>query len=251
MGYAVHEDKRVLKLIDNGPDESQIEFRPRYKFASLGTMYRDLIYGHTCPVCKNLIQAYFMTDSPVDLEPYEETRVLSQGDKNGGELLKIIPNLEDNSSGYKTRFFQTREGNSQLIQLKNHLACWKGLAGDRDDLFEPGERCCFYSGVAPRREQDIGRDVSALLNYPYFESRKDKPIVPVEFIQTWLETSTAYRNSGMRLVPAVGKAGPVVLISRTGMKASDTTPIYWLFDAWDAEVEKRELAAKEELEVLV
>jgi hypothetical protein len=93
----------VIELSGKPGDlNGQIRFTPRPGFKKAHkTLERELVYGHYCPRCMNVVQALFFTDEPVDLWPYEETNVMStsKSEEKIGTILKIVPNRES-KAGY-------------------------------------------------------------------------------------------------------------------------------------------------------
>lgn len=229
----------MIKLIDKGPDESLIEFRPRPQ-RNVPTIARQLLYGHECKWCGNVIQALFLTDERLNLDLYEETRVISQGEKNEGTLLKLVPNSEDPASAYKVDFYPTPNGHAQLIRLKNHLVVWKGLStGLKEDYFEAGERCCKYTGLFSRREMDYITELTKVCQYPSSYYTQPKTPVPLSFLKTW-KGENSWSQIDFRVVEAIGKAGEVLLINRDMVKNSNQYGLSDLFDKWNKSLEPTE-----------
>jgi hypothetical protein len=229
----------MIQLVDRGPNESLIRFTPRFAYRKLGPLECDLIHGHFCMYCNNLIQALYYTDKPIDLPKYEETRVLSQGEKNGGELLKIVPNAEDKGN-YKTEFFRTPNGNAEQITLKNHVLNFKGLSsGNRDDFFEVGERCCSYTSVLPLRNETIIRELAIVAGFNlesagrYTEGTEPPP----KWIAEYFKTAESYLTKEIRTIPAVGDAPMALLIKRGYVKESFYNVVTFLYRKWDEKVE--------------
>ena len=170
-----------------------------------------LVYGHTCPVCKNVMQALFKTPTPINLWPYEETDVLSQGAKNAGELLKTLPNNKSDygESCYEVSFHPAG-GGSQKIRLKNHIMRVRALAERQltgEGLFEVGERCCPKTGIFSVKQSLLIKDFclfsmvqSAKLNL-YNLPNIDQIIKGDD-------------DTIGRLVTAIGEAPPVIILDR-------------------------------------
>src|SRR3569833_2521600 len=193
----------MIKLLNNGPEDSLIEFRPRFKTrGKLQT--RKLMYGHECDWCGNVIQAAFHTDEEIKLYDYEETRVISQGDKNEGELLMLVPSQSDRESAYKVDMYRTKNGNAQLIRLKNHIARWQGKGGDNEQFFEVGERCCRYIGVYTRDESEVINELALICWYNRDMLGKTKVNIPLSFLDEWKPIYTC-NQLYYRLAPASGK----------------------------------------------
>jgi hypothetical protein len=153
----------IVAINKSGDNKAKIQFIPRAGFAHSQTLERELIYAHKCPVCNNIMQAYFKTPTPINLWPYEETTILSQGEKNGGEVLKIIPNNQStsNETCYKSDFDKI-EGGHQKIVLKNHIVRQRVIAERKytgEGIWEVGERPCFWTGVFTLREDLLVKDL--------------------------------------------------------------------------------------------
>lgn len=222
----------MIKLIDKGPDESLIEFRPRLQ-RNLPTITRQLLYGHECKWCGNVIQAMFLTPERLNLDPYEETRVISQGDKNEGNLLKVVPNSDDPASAYKVDFYATPGGNAQLIRLKNHLILWKGIATCVEgDFFEVGERCCKYIGIPGRRETDYIAELARVCRYPVSYYTQPNTPVPLSFLKTW-KGDNSWSQIDFRVVSVIGKGSEVLLVNKDLVKGNTYYGLSDLFDKWN------------------
>lgn len=230
----------MIKLIDKGPDESVIEFRPRSSKGPLKDVTKKLIYGQECKWCGNTIQALFLTDTPINLEPYEQTKVISQGDKNEGLLLKMVPNDNDKDSAYKINFYKTKHGNAQLIRLKNHIINWDGLNGNSEYYFEVGERCCKYTGVVAIREDTIVKELALICRYPFVLGgyQKPKTPVPLSFLEEW-KPIDKWSQLDFVIPNTIGIGPKVVLINRNLVKGDMqvTGPFQDMFKQWNAKVD--------------
>jgi hypothetical protein len=113
----------MIELIPaSGERGPLIRLTPRQGFKKSHKMLEfPLQYGHRCPYCPNVINAVFCPDRQIDLFPYEETVVLSQGEKNAGEILKVVPGHNPNEGNYNIDYVSTPEGNLQRIRMKNHV----------------------------------------------------------------------------------------------------------------------------------
>ena len=117
-----------------GSAACSIQFSPRsaYKGDPRYTRFeRDLVYGHYCPTCGNVVQACFLTAKPIDLWFYEETNVISTAndEKKFGNVLKIVPN-QDSKFGYSqytSTVLRTAGGTAQHLTLKNHIVKYHGI----------------------------------------------------------------------------------------------------------------------------
>jgi hypothetical protein len=201
----------------------KIGFSPRQGFKRTHTALEfDLVYGHTCPVCDNVIQAVFKTPKPVSLWPYEQTRVLSQGDKNMGDLLKVIPDdkTPEGESCYRSNFYRSEDGQAlQRIVLRNHIVRTiviqdRAIDYNGDKVLEVGERCCPLIGVFSVREDLLMKDLFLLFkgshaelegyNLPKVQEMiPDRTGDPVKKMYIW--------------TPAIGVAPPVILTERNNV----------------------------------
>jgi len=225
----------MIRLVPRGPEDSLIEFSPRLKGKG-NPITRDLVYGHHCDWCGNVIQAMFLTDEEVRIHPYEATKVISQGDKNEGELLKIVPNSTDRASAYRVDMYRTKNGNAQLIRLKNHMLRWEGVtSGNVDDFFEVGERCCRYAGIYTRNEEEIINEMALVCNYNRLMVGLAKVHIPLSFLSEWKPPYT-WSSLNHKLVPAIGKGNTMMMIARTTLKAGVVNGFVSLYDSWDKKV---------------
>lgn len=173
-----------------------------------------LVYGHKCPYCSNVIQALFKAPKTFSLWPYEETVLLSQGEKNAGEVRKVFPDDKTKSgkSCYKIDF-SPAEGGSIKIILRNHLMRHQALAErtfDGEKFWEQSyERPCTRAGLFSIREDLLVKDWLT-----FSQMREDE----VNKCQTPPIANLILENdSTFKLVPAVGKAPPVILIERQNL----------------------------------
>jgi hypothetical protein len=185
-----------------------------------------LVYGHTCPVCKNMIQCVAKTPQDMDLNPYEETSVFSQGEKNAMELLKVVPNYRDTDSCYESKFFRSEDPSAPgliHLRLKNHLipSRVKRTPADKTDMYsETGERTCFKTGFFAMREDLLMKDFLLLMGLHQSEIEAYNLPKVAEFLPTDLGN-----NAGLgeyRYVPALGDAPPVIIVDRTFIKNAST-----------------------------
>lgn len=194
---------------------NKIVFEPRPGFtrgakAAL-TLEFPLIYGHRCPYCHNVIQALFRAPKTFSLWPYEETVLLSQGEKNSGEMRKTYPDEKTKAgkSCYRVDF-SPAEGGSIKLMLKNHLMRHQAISErkfDGEGLWEVGERPCTRAGIFSLREDLLVKDFLLFSQISEFEIPK-YTIPPVkELIHE--------DDANFKVVPAVGIAPPVILVERT------------------------------------
>lgn len=208
-----------------------IAFEPRAGFKrgskAQPEIRREIIYGHTCPICGNLMQAYFNTESAIDLWPYEETVVLSQGEKNMGEIRKIFPDNKAKlgSSCYKSTFHSATK--SQKIVLKNHILKFEGLSNrvyGGDNFWEVGERTCVKAGFFSLREDMLIKDILCAYGYSHYDiAHYDLPSITLDKI-------VSATGQNFRKVLAVGNAPPVLLTDRealNGLYGSNYSSINW------------------------
>ncbi len=236
----------MIQLIDKGPNKSTISFSPRYEFkGKYKEVTKDLIYGHFCSWCGNVIQAMFYTDKQIDLIPYEETRVISQGYTNEGNLLKTVPNTVDINSNYKVDFYKTKNGNAQLIRLKNHLIKWEGLSGwwvngvDRDKFFETGERCCKYIGVYALKDDWIIRDAALACGWrAAYERTVKESTIPIDYLK---EYSKAYIKNDYVVVPVIGTGRSILLFNRDAVRYRNEAGFSALISTWKKDKDKIKL----------
>lgn len=241
----------MIKFITGSADDNLIEFSPKDKRRSNKTITRNLAYGHYCDWCNNIIQAMFLTDKKIDLSLYEETRVISQGDKNEGNLLKVVPNKEDTTSAYKIDFYQTKAGNAQLIRLKNHLINWhadKDGSNKSEDYFEVGERCCKYTGAYSLREEDIINEASIIANFKsvyYYMSKEyadnsscNTKIpwnkVPVSYLSEYVP-DYSWNKLDYKIIKCIGTGRPLLLIPRDYVRYGNNNLAY-VYKLWNTKL---------------
>jgi hypothetical protein len=175
----------------------------------------DLVYAHRCPTCGNVIQALFRTPKEVSLWPFEETVVLSQGEKNMGEVRKIFPEPKTKwgSSCYRSQFSAV-EGGVQKIVLKNHILRHRAIAERAgkptgEGLWEVGERTCSRTGIFAVKEDLLVKDVLLFSGMSEYELANFNLPPLVEIIP-----ANGFQSDSIRLAIPVGNALPVVLVNR-------------------------------------
>jgi len=194
---------------------NKIIFEPRSGFirgrGAAPTLEFPLIYGHRCPYCSNVIQALFKAPRTFSLWAYEETSILSQGEKNSGDVLKVFPEE-------KTRFgkscyrmdFSPAEGGSIKLTLRNHIMNHRAIAErtyDGKGMWEESyERPCTKAGIFSLREDLLVKD------WLLFSQISEHEIVKYNIppIKDLIPES----NNNFKLVPSVGVAPPVILVDR-------------------------------------
>jgi len=233
----------MIQLVDRGLDDSIIRFTPRHAYRKLGPIECDLVHGHFCPWCNNVIQALYYTDKPIDLSKHEETRVISQGEKNEGELLKIVPNWEDDGN-YKVQTFRTPQGNAQKIVLKNHVINWAGTAaGNSDNFFEVGERCCIYTCLIPLTEETAMREFSMVAGFSLtVGNRYEQVEPPMAFVAEWFKNANTWDTKETRTLPAIGRSPLAFLMKRKALKDQFQYVASKLYQAWDTRAEEEKVA---------
>lgn len=183
----------------------------------------ELIYAHACPTCANIINAAAKTSGQeIDLYPYEETDILSQGEKNAGDILKKIPNEKDATrSAYEVKHF--RGSNPELggilhLRMKNHIVrpqAVKDLQKHRDNFEEVGERPCFYTGVWSPREDLLVKDLMLLFGFQDVEFDNTYRVPKVAEL---IPTGGQVMGGEFKLSPTVGTAPPVILVKRNYLR---------------------------------
>jgi hypothetical protein len=208
----------MIKLRGKGEvsdPSNKIIFEPRGGFsrgrAAAPTLEFPLIYGHRCPYCGNVIQALFKAPREFSLWPYEETILLSQGEKNSGEIRKTFP--DDKTQYGKTCYrmnFSPAEGGSIKLTLKNHVMRHASLSlreVNGEGLWEPGEKPCTKAAIFSLREDLLVKDFllfSLMVDYEVskYNIPKAKDLIPEN-------------DTNFRVETAVGQAPPVILVDRT------------------------------------
>jgi hypothetical protein len=177
---------------------------------------RELVYGHRCPTCGNVIQAMFRTETPVDLWKYEETAFISKSTdaKKFGMVNKFVPN-EDSKLGYSqydSTFQSCFKPGTQHLVMRNHILQYQGLMKSERDAGRhvlPGGFPCAYTGTFSRRPelavQDMylffGHDMGTVLNQMM---KNELPTLDE------LGTSSHAVGYGIRTIVAYGDAPPVL-----------------------------------------
>jgi hypothetical protein len=202
----------------NSSDEvkPQIVFTPRPGFKRThNELSRELIYAHRCPVCGNVMQAFFHTSEEIKLWVYEETTLLSQGEKNAGEIRKIYPDekAKPGESCYRSYFDQF--SHSQKLVLKNHILRQRSIQDRQgkyggEGAWEIGERPCLKTGIFALREELLIRDVLLFGTMPDHEVMNYN----IPNLQVLLTPLGAGDPVLFQVVPPVGDALPVVLVDR-------------------------------------
>lgn len=196
---------------------NKIVFEPRPGFnrgkGAAPTLEFPLIYGHRCPCCSNVMQALFRAPRNFSLWPYEETVLLSQGEKNSGEVRKNFPDdkTKFGKSCYKVEF-SPAEGGSLKIILRNHIMRHCTISErtyNGEGLWETGERPCTKAGIFALREDLLVKDFLLFSQLGDTEIAQHNIPSVREFIP---ETDTNFK-----LVPSVGQAPPVILVDRNSL----------------------------------
>lgn len=208
----------MIKLQEHSEKkDNRIVFEPRPGFGrgrgSAPKLDFPLIYGHRCNYCNNVIQALFKAPREFSLWPYEETKLLSQGEKNAGEVRTIYP---DDKTKYGKSCYRVdsndAEGGSIKITLKNHIVRNSALVERKfngEGLWEVGERPCTRIGIFSLREDLLIKDW--LLFSQMDEAERSKYNLPS--IKELIPES----NTNFSLINAIGTAPPVILVERTSL----------------------------------
>lgn len=219
----------MIDLIGSPGDlVGKIRFTPRDKFKrKYPILEKELIYGFRCTRCGNVILAYWRTDEPVNLWPYEETNILSLSEDHYGEVINIYPN-ENSKHGYSCYENVTIKAGSEVgqrIRLKKHLLLNEPVLNmTTSDIFETGgEHCCEYTGWWSLRSDLMLKDIllANMADTPEELAFATKHTVS-EFV------GTLFCNK-FRALQGIGNVPPAVLVNRQsfrdGRYASDVTGI--------------------------
>lgn len=200
---------------------NKIIFEPRAGFTrgerKTPELEFPLIYGHRCQFCNNVIQALFKAPRLFSLWPYEETVILSQGEKNAGEIRKIFP--DDKAKYGKSCYrmdFNASEGGSVKITLKNHImrhSCVKEHSYDGAGLWEVSEKVCIWAGIFSLRE-DLAIKDWLLFSQLGDGTRSDGDNEISKYKLPAIKDLILDTDTNFKLVPSVGVAPPVILVER-------------------------------------
>jgi hypothetical protein len=173
----------------------------------------ELVYGHTCPACQNVIQAVVKSDKLVDLHPFEETEILV-ATKDGPEVKKRV------RGAYEVSLFKganPAKGSLMKIRLRNHLIL-PNFIKNRDNatgLEETGEKPCFKTGFHNLREDLLLKDLYMSFNVSALTlAEYEMPNVEAIFRRGEFH----HRLNDFRIIPAVGDSLPVILVDRTMLR---------------------------------
>lgn len=208
---------RLRGKIGEEDKSNKIYFEPRPGYTrgkgAAPSLEFPLIYGHKCPRCSNIMQALFRAPRAFSLWPYEETILLSQGEKNVGEVRRTYPDdkVRFGKSCYNMDF-RAPEGGSVKITLKNHMMRPIALAereANGDGLWEVGERPCTHTGVFSLREDLLVKDFllfSQIKEHeiPKYNIPPIKDLIPED-------------DRTFKAIPSVGTAPPVILVERQNL----------------------------------
>lgn len=201
-----------------GEPNPKVRFTPRNMFKHAPVLEKQLIYGHVCPRCFNVVQALFATDEPIDLFKYEETAVisLSQDAKKYGTINKYVPEYDDpvGTTCYTSTFLIGGKQKAQHLYLKNHILLFEGIdkpvSENGSNFYEKGERTCEYTGFFSVRKDLMVRDILLFMQVKP-EQIKSYYLPPLDqFLQRCGER--------FRTLPPYGDAPPVVLVKRENMQ---------------------------------
>lgn len=207
-----------------GDLQCKIRFSARRAFRGnpkAPSIERELVYGHVCPTCNNVIQAFFLTDQPVDLWMYEETVFVSSSQDRFGTELKTVPNNDSKFgySQYTSTFLRTAQGNAQHLVLKNHIVRFHGIDAIKhtsDRFFEPGGNVCPNTGCFSLRPKLCMQDLILLFKGGSFMFKL------YNFPDTLEALEEKARLYDIRLLPAYGKAPPVMTFPQTKLRVTST-----------------------------
>lgn len=190
-----------------------VHFEPRSGFKVPSRKY-NLIYGHVCPHCTNVIQALFEVNRPFSLWPYEETKILSQGTKNSGEFLKTFPEekTKQNKSCYRYEFSPANNGSVKLI-LRNHVMNNSVLVTklfDGNGIWEVGfERPCIKAGLTAIREDLLVKDWLLFSQAQLKPDELNKYNLPKKVGDIIPKADTNFK-----VINAIGVGSPMILINK-------------------------------------
>jgi hypothetical protein len=125
---------------------------------------RQLIYGYSCPFCRNAILFAFLSPEKVSLRKYEESWIV-----NGSQQIrKIIPSDNaDRETAYHLDWTSIpgRTMGIQRVRMKNHILPEEHI-GKKDAAHQPGTRCCPYVGVFSARRDLLIKDTILMGGFP-------------------------------------------------------------------------------------
>ena len=196
-----------------GDKNFQVEFTPRWGYKTgRKTMVREGLYGHYCSTCSNVINVAFFTKKPVDLWPIEESNIISRAKDKFGESLQTVPgnDSKEGTTQYNSTFFDTSNGQVQVLTLKNHILGYQGIVkGDTlKSNFQTGECPCYYAGCFSFNSDLLLKDVFSFWGF----RNQNFPEVKKPTLEEFVE---AGKDSGFKLIPAYGEAPPVILFPRS------------------------------------
>lgn len=196
---------------------NKIIFEPRPGFTrgrgAAPQLEFPLIYGHRCPYCSNVVQALFKAPRIFNLWAYEETVLLSQGEKNSGEIRNTFPDEKTKygKSCYRMEFSPAEGGSIKMI-LRNHIMRHKAIQErtfNGDGLWEAGERPCTRTGIFSLREDLLIKDWLLFSQI----SEQEVPKYNLPPVKDLIKED----DTNFKLVPAVGVAPPVILVERQSL----------------------------------
>lgn len=190
---------------------NKITFEPRAGYKKTHpSLEFPLLYGHRCPYCTNVIQALFESPKPIDLWAYEETFLLSQGEKNAGEVRNVYPNdkTKQGKTCYNNHYSPTGKGYVKIV-LKNHIMRHRAIVEgsfNGEGLWEPGEKPCGRSGIFSIREDLLMKD--------FLLFSKMQPVEVAKYKMPKVREAIKSDNVNFRVVPAIGEAPPIILVEK-------------------------------------
>lgn len=219
----------MIRLIEGSGKSARILFSPRVGFrrgaSKVNELERTLVYGHVCPVCRNVIQALFLTDTQVNLWPYEETIEISEGKETMGEVLHYWPKPDSHHgySQYTSMRLHTTQGDAQKIVLKNHVLKYHGIDANKNGgytHFVSGGHMCSLTGIASHRPDLLICDLMHFYRLPDVDKNAWKNSLPP--LDDFIAAGEAY---GMRTIPTIGEGPRVVLFPK--IRVTDQVSWAW------------------------
>jgi len=208
---------KIKGLEEQNSSKNKIIFSPRPGFTrgkwANPELEFPLIYGHRCPYCSNVIQALFKAPQAFSLWPYEETVILSQGEKNAGDIRKIYP--DDKTKTGKSLYrmdYSPAEGGSVKITLKNHILRTRVIAERKytgEGIWEDGEKPCTRTGIFSLREDLLVKD---WMLFALVDTGDGREIAKYNF--PTIKQIIPENNTDFKLIPAVGEAPPIILVEK-------------------------------------
>lgn len=202
----------MISIDQTNPESPMITFESR-KGHKRQFMSVPLISAHFCPVCNNIVQATFNTDSSIDTYIFEEVNILKlEGEDGIGSVVEVLPNDKHKrkTSCYNSSYDVNLK--YQKIVLKNHLLKMKAGVNKRhngEHIYETGLRPCFYSGLYSLNEEVLAKDF-LFFSGQDMDILKGKKAPSLDFLAPLNNKDDGY----YKRIPAIGK-GPGAILVRT------------------------------------